>query len=369
MDFIDKIRELAARLPKQLEHIQTEEATKNALIMPFITALGYNVFDPTEVTPELNADIGIKKGEKVDYAILREGKPIILFECKHHAADLSKVHASQLYRYFSVTSARFGVLTNGVIYWFFTDLEAPNKMDSKPFFEFNMLDFKEQAVEELKKFTKSSYDLNNILTTASELKYTHEIRRIMAEQIQDPSDEFVKFFAGQVYQGRMTQSVRDQFAQFTRKALKQFINDQINDRLKTALASDGASVTVDKPTEAETVSTEESMAVSNGPQVVTTEEEREGLYIVKAILHNVVDVKRITMRDVLSYCGILLDDNNRKPICRLHFNGTQKSVSFFDDQKEVRVSISQTDDLYNYADRLKATVGLYEKKKQTTPTP
>ena len=119
MDFIDRIRELATRVPKQLDYIQTEEATKNALVMPFISALGYNVFDPTEVTPELNADVGVKKGEKVDYAILREGKPIILFECKHHMADLGKVHASQLYRYFSVTEARFGVLTNGIIYWFY----------------------------------------------------------------------------------------------------------------------------------------------------------------------------------------------------------------------------------------------------------
>jgi hypothetical protein len=117
MDLIDRLREIASRIPKQLEHIQTEEATKNALVMPFISALGYDVFNPTEVTPELNADVGTKKGEKVDYAILREQKPIILFECKHHNADLSKAHASQLYRYFSVTDARFGVLTNGIQYW------------------------------------------------------------------------------------------------------------------------------------------------------------------------------------------------------------------------------------------------------------
>ena len=157
MDFIDKIRELSVRIPKQLEYIQTEEATKNALIMPFISALGYNVFDPTEVTPELCADVGVKKGEKVDYAILQDGKPIILFECKHHSADLNKVHASQLYRYFSVTEARFSVLTNGIIYWFYTDLDASNKMDGKPFFEFSMLDVKESSVEELKKFSKSAF--------------------------------------------------------------------------------------------------------------------------------------------------------------------------------------------------------------------
>jgi predicted type IV restriction endonuclease len=117
MDFIDKIRELSARIPKQLDHIQTEEATKNALVMPFINALGYNVFDPTEVTPELCADVGVKKGEKVDYA---------LFECKHHAADLGNMHASHLHRYFSVVEARFIALTNGLVYWLDTDLEASN---------------------------------------------------------------------------------------------------------------------------------------------------------------------------------------------------------------------------------------------------
>jgi len=182
MDFIDKIRELSARIPKQMEYIQTEEATKIALIMPFIDALGYDIFDPTEVIPEFTADIGTKKGEKVDYAILMDGKPIILFECKSCGSELDNGHASQLYRYFSVTEARFGVLTNGISYQFYSDLDEQNKMDSKPFFEFNMLEIKEPFVEELKKFTKSTFDLDNILTTASELKYTREIERIIAEE-------------------------------------------------------------------------------------------------------------------------------------------------------------------------------------------
>jgi hypothetical protein len=229
MDFIDKIRELSARIPKQIEYIQTEEATKNALVMPFIDALGYSIFDPTEVIPEFTADLGTKKGEKVDYAILMDGKPIMLFECKSCDSELDNGHASQLYRYFSVTEARFGVLTNGITYQFYSDLDEQNKMDSKPFFEFNMLEIKEPLVEELKKFTKSFFDLENILTTASELKYTREIERIIAEQMNDPADEFVKFFASRVYHGRMTQPVREQFSQITKQALKQFINDIISE--------------------------------------------------------------------------------------------------------------------------------------------
>lgn len=362
MDLIDKLRELSARIPKQLDIISSEEATKNALILPFINALGYNVFDPTEVTPELTADVGLKKGEKVDYAILRERKPVILIECKHHSADLGKVHASQLYRYFSVTEARFGVLTNGLTYWFYTDLEAANKMDSKPFFEFNMLDIREGAVEELKKFTKSAFDLDKILTTASELKYTREIRRILVELMQEPSDEFVKFIASKVYNGRMTQAVREQFTQLTKQAFKQVVNEQINERLKTALASDSAS---SSPTEITAANVgepqEDTAAVDQSTGITTTEEEIEAYHIIKAVLRELIDVRRVAMRDVQSYCGILLDDNNRKPICRLRFNSNQKYLGLFDGGTEERVAIDHIDDIFQHSERLRNTVSRYDK--------
>lgn len=362
MDLIDKLREISVRIPKQLAVIQTEEATKNAFVMPFIAALGYNVFDPMEVTPELHADIGTKKGEKVDYAILKDDKPIMLFECKWHGADLSKEHASQLYRYFSVTDARFSVLTNGILYWFYTDLDAPNKMDTKPFFEFNLLDIREQDVEELKKFTKSVFDLSGILTTASELKYTREIKRIMGEQIQDPSEDFVKLFASQVYTGKMTQKVRDQFTQSVRRALNQFINDQINERLKNALGTDIKVAPIEQPA---TSSMDVIDTKDQGPSTTTTAEELEGYYIIKAILREQIDVKRVSLRDQQTYCGVLLDDNNRKPLARLWFNGTQKQLGLFDNEqrKEVKVVITGLDELYRHADRLRATLGFYLKSK------
>ncbi len=129
MDFADKIKELAKRIPDQLPYIRTEEATKTALVLPFIEALGYNIFDPKEVTPELTADVGTKQGEKVDYAIVQAGKPIILFECKAVNADLDKLTPSQLFRYFAATEARFGIFTNGIRYLVFSDLERPNRMD------------------------------------------------------------------------------------------------------------------------------------------------------------------------------------------------------------------------------------------------
>jgi predicted type IV restriction endonuclease len=368
MDFIDRLRDIAARIPRQLEYIQTEEATKNAFIMPFIAALGYDVFNPLEVTPELHADVGLKKGEKVDYAILRDGKPIMLFECKHHAADLSKEHASQLYRYFSVTDARFGVLTNGIAYWFYTDLEAPNKMDSKPFFEFNMLDMREPDVEELKKFTKAVFDLSGILTAASELKYTREIKRLMTAELQAPSEEFVKFFAGKVYHGKFTAAVREQFAQTTQRALRQFVTDQLNERLKSALGASSPVVPEPIPTSVPVPVAPDTAAPTDEPgrpAVVTTDEERDAFLVVRAILREVVDVKRIAMRDQQTYCGILLDDNNRRPLIRFYFNGSKKQIGLFDnaERKEEKLPLTTVDDLFGLAPRLKATLAVYEHGK------
>jgi len=198
------------------------------------------------------------------------------------------------------------------------------------------------------------------------VKYLREIKRIMADQLQEPSDEFVKFFASQVYTGKMTQAVREKFTQMTRKALKQFINDQINERLKTALASDTV-ITAEKVPELPAASNgTNGVEPPSGNGVVKTEEETEAFYIIRAILREMVPVKRIVLRDVQSYCGILLDDNNRKPICRLWFNTAQRYIGFFDtaadNTKEERVPITHIDDVYKYADRFKATLARYETK-------
>ena len=363
MDFIDQLRALGVRVANTKDLIQTEEATKNAMIMPFIQILGYNVFDPLEVTPELVADVGTRKGEKVDYAILRDGKPIMLFECKKSGGDLNVNHAGQLFRYFHVTEARFGVLTNGIVYRFFTDLEQPNKMDEKPFFEFNIMDFKERDVEELKKFAKVSFDIDTILTTANELKYTRVIQSRISEWIANPTEEFVRLASAELLGARrFTPQVRDQFTAITKRAFEQLIGERINERLKGAMAPEGFSVMEKAPGVASTAPVESVRAgsLASESQVVTTPEEWEGFHMVRAILRGVVAPKRIFMRDAQSYCAVLLDDNNRKPICRLRFNNTSrlKFGVFNEKREEVIADIEAVDDIFNYSEQLKATVNL-----------
>ena len=284
-----------------------------------------------------------------------ENNPTILVECKSCNSNLDKEHASQLYRYFTVTEAKFGILTNGIRYLFFTDIEKPNMMDSKPFFEVNMLDLRPDAVEELKKFTKAAFDLDEILDSASELKYTREIKKIMAQELDNPSEEFVKFFARQVYQGILTANVKEKFAGITKTAVKQFIKDQVNSRLESALDASDDKKEKEPPEELKSES-----------KIVTTEEEVEGFYIVKAVLSEILDVDRVFMRDVISYCGILLDDNNRKPICRLHLNTSQKYLGVFDEnKKEEKIAINAVKDIYKHSDKIKRhTKQMLEEEKR-----
>ncbi len=356
MDLIDNLRILAARIENSRNIIQTEEATKNSMIMPMIQLLGYNVFDPFEVTPEFVADIGTKKGEKVDYAVMKDGKPIILFECKKAGEDLNIKHAGQLFRYFHVTSSRFGILTNGLRYQFFTDLEEPNKMDEKPFFEFNILDFKERDVEELKKFAKSSFNVDSILNTANDLKYMRLIKNKISGWVSSPSEDFVRLIINDFLENkRFTSSVKDQFTELTKRAFEQLIGELINDRLKGAMTPETSS----KQTGASQFSDDETKNEEvNARETTTTQLEIEAFYIVKTILHGTVSSKRVFMRDAAKYCAILLDDNNRKTICRLRFNNESKlGISIFNEKKEEeRIPLSQIEDIYSLADKLTESV-------------
>lgn len=367
MDFVDQLRVLSSKIASTKDVVQTEEATKNAMVMPFIQILGYNPFDPFEVTPELVADVGTKKGEKVDYAILSEGKPIIIFECKKAGDELNIGHAGQLFRYFHVTSARFGVLTNGISYKFFTDLEQPNKMDEKPFFEFNILEFKDRDVEELKKFAKSAYNLDTILATANDLKYTRAIQQRLEEWMSNPPEEFVRLVSADLLAGkRFTPATKDQFTAISKRAFEQLIGEKINARLKGAMTPDATPLVVTSKSSGAAERQQEAPA--SEPLLVTSSEEIEGWYAVRAMLRDIVSSKRIVMRDAQSYCAILFDDNNRKPICRLRFNNLQKlRLGVFKDNKEEEIFPLETvDNIFDYQGRLKATVLGYIQDPETS---
>jgi hypothetical protein len=361
MEFSERLETLATKVKNQANAIGTEEATKNAFVMPFISRiLGYDVFDPLEVVPEFTADVGTKRGEKIDYAIVRDGEVQLLIECKASLGALKIEHASQLFRYFATTNARLAVLTNGVVWQFYTDLDAPNRMDAKPFLVLDLLDIDETLIPEIQKLSKESFDLDSIINAAEELKYLGAIKREIAGQFRDPSDEWVKFFTTRVYEGSFTAKVREQFTSLVGKASKQFLTEQVNDRLKAALGA-GTSVPTDTPPE-DAISSDAAVEqdLDRDTEIETTLEELEGYQIVKAIACSEVKPQRISQRDQKSYSAILLDDNNRKPVARLHFNTKQKYIGLLDENKsETRHPIDAVDEIYSHADAIREAVRRY----------
>ncbi|MEK7856939.1 MAG: type I restriction endonuclease, partial [Acidobacteriota bacterium] len=308
MELEAKLTELGQVAREHREVLLTEEAAKNALVMPFLSALGYNPFNPAEVVPEFTCDVGIKRGEKVDYAICSGGKVTMLVECKPANSELSVSHASQLFRYFATTDARVAILTNGVVYKFFSDIDTPNKMDDRPFFTFQLDAIRKPDIRTLEQFTKASFDIDKIVQEAGNLKMQSLVYKELQKEFQEPSEEFVRLIASRVANGRVTAAVKESFQALIVASVSALIRDRVNERLTSALSASN-------PIDDEPDGTPDE----GDGAVITTEDEIAGFNIIRAIAARKVDPKRIILRDAKSYCAILLDDNNRKTVARLSF--------------------------------------------------
>lgn len=346
--FISSMEVLSARVEKLKNNVNTEEATKTALILPFFQSLGYDVFNPLEFTPEFTADVGIKKGEKVDYAIIENDEPVILIECKSVNEKLTN-HDSQLFRYYGTSTSKFGILTNGIEYRFFTDLEEPNKMDTKPFLVFNILNLKENQLKELYKFTKINFNIQNISSSAYELKYVNLIRSYLNEQLENPSEEFVKHILNATYDGVKTKTVIERFNPTVKHTFNLMIKDKVTDKLNAALTNNGeakAKITIDT-----TNKKEENDSKKDTSEVITTPDELESYAIIKVLLNDIIPSERIFYRDNQSYFNILIDNNIRKWFVRVYLDTSNKRIMLNDENKTI-LQIDKPMDLIQHKDAL-----------------
>lgn len=296
------------------------------------------------------ADVGIKKGEKIDFALKIDGKVTILIEAKPISMALGFNQVSQLYRYFGVSGARIGILTNGKEIWFFSDIDEKNKMDKRPFFIFNLQNYDEHQVKELARFQKEGFAVEDILEAASNLKFVKSAAGFLTKQLTEPDDEFVRYIGKQIFDGTITKSVVEQLRPAIKSALDEVIRNRIQDKLNVTFGQDSQ----------QTDNAAERKAVETSPvaDADTTDEERFAFMIVQAIGSKIVNVDRITMRDAKSYCSVFLDDNNRKPVCRFYFNAkNSRSLGLFDSEKvETKVTISTPSDIYKYSKEIEVAI-------------
>lgn len=355
LEFEEKIKIFTSKIKEKLKHIDTEETTKTALILPFLNeVMGYDTTNPAEVKAEYTADLGAKRGEKIDLAILNEGEEIILIECKSANSELSIDHISQLYRYFNITDSELGILTNGLVYQIFTDSIKPGQMDKSPFLEVNLQVLSDKEIQQLKKFSKENFDIINIKSKVDDLKYAHDVHKILSSEIDSPSDEFVKVIAKQAYDGVITKNVRDKFYKIIKNEFKEVINEKVETRLNTALEKSGTE--------------DEHVVEISDDGVVTTNEEYEGYYIIKSIAAKIVNPERVFIRDFKSYCTVIIDNNNRYPLARMYFdNVNNMKIELFDkfekDNQGRRLTetyaISNVSEIYDYEEHIIKTINVY----------
>ena len=342
MDFLEEIKAFTNQIEARINVCQTEEATKMSLIVPFFQILGYDVFNPAEFCPEFTADVGIKKGEKVDYAIMENGNPVVLIECKWCGEKLDK-YGSQLFRYFSTTTAKFGILTNGVNYKFYTDLEEANKMDLVPFLEIDLKNIKENQLAELRKFCKSNFDSDRIFSTAEELKYSSLIKQLLTNELDDPSESFIRYILNNIYDGVKTQKALEKFSPIIKKSFIAFVNEIVNQKISSALTTESDV----KEEVAEDV--EEEIVES---KIITTQEELDAFYIVRAILSEFVPTDDIIYKDTERYFGIFYK-NLRQTLCRLYMNTKNKSLMIPDkDKTYAKYELGAVSDIFKYKEQL-----------------
>lgn len=343
MDLETSVAELANKLREHREILQTEEAAKTTLVLPFLRALGYDIFNPSEVKPEFTCDVGTKKGEKVDYALCVGGEVQMLVECKPVSSELSLKHANQLYRYFAATNARISLLTNGVVYQFYTDSDKANMMDDKPFLTFDLESYRKGDLAHLATFQRTDFDLDRIVRQAGNLKLQSQVSTLLRQEFADPSDELIRLIASQIHDGRLTEQVKDRYKSAIGNAISSLIRDGVNERLESAMRGEP----------------DTSVEESDVPEgaVITTQAEIDGFNIVRAIASAEVNPERVIMRDAKSYCAILLDDNNRRTIARLHFNSpTSRYVGLFEGKTENRVPVAGPVDIYQHSNDILARI-------------
>ncbi len=358
MDLKDSVNELIRKIEKYKDRVSNEEMTKTAFVLPFFDMLGYDTRNPFEFHAEFTADVADAKGEKVDYAILIDDTPQILVECKDCNNSLANCD-KQLTRYFNVTNAKIGILTNGITYKFYTDLEKPNMMDEKPFLEIDLLKIKDYQINELKKFKRETFEIENILNSAEDLKYSGLIKKLLKDEFEDPSENFKTYILNEIYEGIKTQKVKDRFTTTITKSINEFLNDIVRNKLENALENK-----IEIPEETEVLESEEDVREN---KIETTEEEVEAFAIIKAILGKNIDRERISYKDTIKYFSITLDHNTNKWFCRLYLNGSIKYIRFVEldangkktDRGE-KIQISSVNDLYDFEDRLLEAIKVYD---------
>jgi len=318
MEFKEELQKLSIKINERRIHVTNEEMTKQSLILPFIEALGFDIYDPLEVRPEYTADFGKKKGEKVDYAIFKNSVPIMFFEAKSVKEKLSN-HDAQLCRYFNSTKdVGLGVITNGIEYRFFTDIDDTNIMDDKPFFVLNITKLKESDFDNLAKFKKDTFNKESLTKCAEELTYASTLDNNIKELLKSPSDEFIRFLIKDFAFQRVTSNIVDKF----RPIVKQSISNAVLYMVSEGLYRQESTTNIIEPNIPNENEINETIKTKT---IITTEDEMRVFDYIKAILVKFGrNIDQLGYKDTTGYFSIYISNVNNWFI-RINLDSSNKN--------------------------------------------
>lgn len=340
MTLKEGLLQLGARIESQKEGLKPDEAqTKLWFINPWIELLGYKISEMSDVVPEFQASSSGGTNHRVDYMIRKDGSEIFIIECKKFNEKVAK-HGYQLSNYFNhLHKIKLGILTNGITYYFYSDVENNNVMDSEPFFEFNITDFNDEQAEILEMFSKSKFDEKAILEKARKLTYIKDIKKVLYTELTSPSKDFIKYIAEKAYlekrRGSITEKVRIMFAELVNISLPVVINQLISNRI----------IKVGAVAEAEETESEGN--------IVTTQEEIDAYLIIKAIIRKNIAADRILYKDHQNYFSVRIDGRSHNTICRLYLNSKRKQIRIYDSSRAEQIyEIAHIDQIYDHSEKL-----------------
>jgi len=319
----DKIETIKNAYNDDKDLIYDEENTRYSLIDPFIeSVLGYDVRNIKEVKKQFTTDFGQKKGFKVDYAIFKDGNPIILLDAEKLKGKLSIENTEQLSFFLNYTAAKIAILTNGYEYRFYTDFVKENIMDNDPFFKFTLDIFDESTADILKMFTKDLFDLDKIKSAVRDLKCIKSIKNYIEEQMTNPSDEFIKLIVSKVYKTTKNKKVLEKFKDLTQKAFNAIILDKISEHPTKDLDKEG------KIVNPETLTPLKQKDESEVEYRYSDEEITVGENSIKEILKNHINIDRISIKRNPKSFNFFIDDDEKKVICRIVFHVGKNQLSW-----------------------------------------
>lgn len=292
--FAEKMGAVIRSIPRVSHKLQSEEATKHALIIPALAAIGFDVSNPDVVVPEMVSDFGTRKAEKVDYAILCNGFPAILVECKAYGVNL-QAHVPQLFRYFSVSTARIGVLTNGVEYRLYTDTFKENVMDTEPYAVVD-LSAEDADLEPLEELQRALLDTPALIRRARERALEKRLRAVVAEELQCPSEKVFKVFAEKVLGRPARRSEVRELMSIAVRAFGHSEEEECLDGFRESAAS-----------------------------------------VVRGYINEAVPGAECIARDTVRYLGFYYPSRPRNAICRLYFGAHERLLRIsFEDEADRR---------------------------------